>query len=71
MCDGLLPTTDAAKLAFVRPATIRKWVQRGHLTAESHDDLGRPLYRVSEVLRVERETRRRRPVGARHDYIAS
>lgn len=70
MCGGLVSTADAAKAAYVRPATIRQWRRRKLLPVEAYDDLGRPLHLLSEVLRVERETRQRRPRAARHDHVA-
>jgi uncharacterized protein YjcR len=48
----------------IRPNTIRKWAERGKLTAHGTDRDGRPLYNVGDVLDLavadaaRRETRR-------------
>lgn len=47
--DELLDTSEAAIIADVEAATIRKWVQRGHLVPSSYDDSGRPWFRKIEV----------------------
>lgn len=57
--DQLLYTADAATHAGVSVATIRKWVQRGHLTVDRRDQLGRPLFRWLDVAKAERATRDR------------
>ncbi|MGP2441677.1 MerR family transcriptional regulator [Streptomyces sp. JW3] len=55
----------AAQETGVAPATIRKWVQLGHLSPA--DRQGRThLYRLEDVFSAERTTRRR-PPGARAD----
>lgn len=61
--DELLDTTEAAIIADVEVATIRKWVQRGHLNP-SYDDNGKPWYRKIEV---ENATRRPTRVAPGHD----
>lgn len=57
--DLLLTTSDAAALCQVRPATIRKWVQRGLLTASGLTNHGHPLYTQVDVAHAERSTRDR------------
>lgn len=55
--ESLISTTDAANLAGVSVAAIRKWVQRGHLEVVARDKLGRPLFRWLDVAKAERLTR--------------
>lgn len=52
-----LNESEAAACAHVTVETIRKWVQRGHLTP-IQDRNGRRLYREGDVLRAESATRR-------------
>lgn len=63
MTDRLLTTSEAALLAGRKPATVRTWAARGHLTAKVTDLRGRPLYAVEDVWDVERDTRRRDRTG--------
>jgi hypothetical protein len=65
---ALLTTGLAATEAGVVPATIRKWVQLGHLTAVSRQ--GRTLlFRLEDVFAAERATRRahERKAPPKHD----
>lgn len=55
--ESRITTADASHLAGVSVATIRKWVQRGHLTVAERDNLGRPLFRWIDVARAEHATR--------------
>ena len=56
----LIPGTLAAHEAGVVPATIRKWVQLGHLRPAGRS--GRTLmFRLEDVFAAERAARRRRP----------
>ncbi|MFG3495444.1 hypothetical protein [Streptomyces sp. NPDC047928] len=48
----------AAREVDVAPATIRKWVQLGHLTAAGNQGRTR-LFRLEDVFAAERATRRR------------
>lgn len=50
--DELLSTVEAAQLAEVAPALIRKWDQRGKLVPAHRDDFDRPWYTKAEVLRA-------------------
>lgn len=50
--DELLSTVEAAQIADVKPALIRKWDQRGRLVPAQHDDFGRPWYAKIEVLKA-------------------
>lgn len=46
-------------VARIRPTTIREWVSRGHLTAAGiADDNKTKLYRLVDVARAERATRK-------------
>ncbi|WP_314224750.1 MerR family transcriptional regulator [Streptomyces zaehneri] len=55
----LIPGPLAAQEAGVAPATIRKWVQLGHL--EPAGKAGRAqLFRLEDVFAAERATRRAR-----------
>lgn len=56
---SLLSTIDAANLAGVSVATIRKWVQRGTLDVAARDGRGRPLFEWRAVAVAERATRDR------------
>ncbi|MER7485278.1 hypothetical protein ABTY20_04980 [Streptomyces sp. NPDC126497] len=59
----LVPGPVAAREVGVAPATIRKWVQLGHLTAAGK--AGRALlFRLEDVFAAERAVRRvTRPAG--------
>jgi hypothetical protein len=61
--DDLVSTTDAAKAVGVDAATIRSWAFRGSLAKSGLDERNRPLYRLIDVVRVARDTRRR-AIGA-------
>jgi DNA-binding transcriptional MerR regulator len=54
----LIPGALAAREAGVAPATIRKWVQLGHLRPAGSAGRAK-LYRLDEVFAAERATRRR------------
>ncbi|MFD6421721.1 MerR family transcriptional regulator [Streptomyces sp. NPDC060198] len=52
--------TLTAGAAHIRPATIRQWAARGHLTATGLADDGRTrTYRLADVARAELATRAR------------
>lgn len=56
--DSLITTNEAAALAGVAVATIRSWIQRGHLTPVGRDPLtDRPLVKFIDVAKAERATR--------------
>ena len=54
-----LPTVLAAEYAGVTPQVITNWRRRGHLTPASHDQSGRPLYRLIDIAKAEHATRKR------------
>lgn len=58
--SGLVDTALAARIAGVKPVTIRQWKNRGHLDVardidgrEFRDAHGRHLFEVSDVIEVE------------------
>jgi hypothetical protein len=53
----LVTSALAAQEAGVVPATIRKWVQLGHLRPSGHQGRSH-LYRLEDVFAAERATRR-------------
>lgn len=57
--DDLITTNDAATLCGVTVEAIRKWASRGQLAAAGIDERGRKLYRLIDVAKAERATRRR------------
>ena len=70
--DALLTAAEAASYAGVKPATISKWRERGHLPVatdsqgnEIRDERGRPRYRLMDVAKAEHGTRQRAQVMAR------
>lgn len=48
-----------AGAAHIKPATIRQWASRGHLTAHGLTENGHATYRLADVARAEHATRRR------------
>ncbi|MDJ0465198.1 hypothetical protein [Streptomyces sp. H27-C3] len=55
---ALVTGTLAAQEADVAPATIRKWVQLGHLAPAGHRGRAQ-LFRLADVFAAERAARRR------------
>ncbi|MFC7918815.1 MerR family transcriptional regulator [Streptomyces cinereoruber] len=55
---ALIPGALAAEEAGVAPATIRKWVQLGHLRAAGRAGRAQ-LFRLEDVFAAERAARRR------------
>ncbi|MFC8859315.1 MerR family transcriptional regulator [[Kitasatospora] papulosa] len=49
----------SAGAAVIRPASVRYWVKRGHLTAAGLTEAGHPMYRLVDVARAELATRSR------------
>lgn len=61
--DDLISVSEAAEVCNAARTTIRNWVARGYLTPAGLDNNNRPLYKLIDVLRVERDTRRRALAG--------
>ncbi|MBT2445901.1 hypothetical protein J7F03_02105 [Streptomyces sp. ISL-43] len=61
---ALIPGPLAAHEAGVAPATIRKWVQLGRLTAAGKAGRAQ-LFRLEDVFAAERDASRRTPSGMR------
>ena len=57
--DDLISTTEAAGECGVSVKTVSMWAARGYLKRSGLDERGRPLYKRVDVLRAERDTRRR------------
>ncbi len=55
--DGFLSTAEAARLAGVRPVTIRQWRARGWLAVQGLDERGYPLHTREAVRAAERRVR--------------
>ncbi|MGW1440299.1 hypothetical protein ACWD7M_34265 [Streptomyces griseus] len=48
-----LVDTTAAQLGMnVKPATMRKWLQRGKLTRHGHDYYGRAIVDLDEIAQI-------------------
>jgi len=57
--NTLINSTDAAAIAGVSVSTIRTWKDRGLIQAAGLDERNRPLYRLADIARAERQTRQR------------
>ncbi len=57
--ESLITATEAAGLCDVTTTTVRSWVSRGHLTPAGVDPKGRNLFKLIDVARVEKATRKR------------
>jgi len=57
--ETLVSTSEAAQIAGVSAATVRKWKQRGLIAPAGLDERNRPLYRMRDVALTERKTRQR------------
>jgi len=55
--NTLVTAADAAAVAGVAVATIRKWKERGLIEPTGLDEKGRPLYRLLDIAKAERATR--------------
>ena len=55
--DGLVTSVQAGQIVRVKPATIRKWVERGHLKPRGLDERGHPLYHPDDVAAAEKKVR--------------
>lgn len=61
--DGLVTTKEAADACGVSVAAISNWKTRGYIEPSGLDEKHRPMYKLIDVLRTARDTRRR-AVGA-------
>ncbi|GFH38897.1 hypothetical protein [Streptomyces pacificus] len=50
----LVDTAAAALGTGVKPATMRKWLQRGKLTKHGHDYYGRAIVDLDEIRAIQR-----------------
>jgi len=57
--DELWDVATAARHAMVKPATIRKWIERGHLKVARPDAADGRRLRPLDVARAEHATRER------------
>jgi hypothetical protein len=67
--NTLVTTTEAAEVAGVTVSAISNWRRRGLIQPSGLDDRGKPLYRLADIVRTERSTRRRnwRPAPSPED----
>lgn len=61
--DELVTTREAADACGVTVAAISNWKTRGYIAPSGLDHHNRPMYKLIDVLRAARDTRRR-AVGA-------
>lgn len=57
--DSLITASEASTLCGVALCTISAWTARGKLTPAGLDHRGRKLYRLLDVAKAERATRKR------------
>lgn len=62
--DNLVSTAEAADICGVASDVVRKWRHRGYIEPAGLDDFGRPLYKLIDVLRCARDTRKRAGFGS-------
>jgi hypothetical protein len=55
--DGFLTTAESARLAGVRPPTIRAWRAAGILAPQGLDERGYPLHTAAAVRNAEEQVR--------------
>jgi hypothetical protein len=55
--NELMTTTEASRATGITPGSIRTWASRGHLEPAGLDERGRPMYRLRDILRCERDRR--------------
>lgn len=57
--DQLVSAREAAAHIGLSVESVRSWEKRGHLAPSGLDNRGHKLYRLIDVLRVARDTRKR------------
>ena len=57
--NSLVNTTEAAAIAGVSVAAISNWKERGLIEPAGLDNRGKPLYRLIDIAKAERKTRKR------------
>ncbi len=57
--DELVTTTEAANAVGLGVSTISMWAKRGYISPSGLDEHARPMYRLIDILRCARDTRRR------------
>lgn len=57
--NSLVNTTEAAAIAGVSVAAISNWKDRGLIEPAGLDTRGKPLYRLIDIAKAERKTRKR------------
>ena len=57
--NTLVNTTTAASIAGVSVAAISRWKERGIIEPAGLDERDRPLYRLGDIAKAERQTRKR------------
>lgn len=57
--NSLVNTTEAAAIAGVSVAAVSKWKDRGLIAPAGLDSKGKPLYRLMDIAKAERKTRKR------------
>ncbi len=57
--NSLVNTTEAAAIAGVSVAAISNWKDRGLIQPAGLDNRGKPLYRLIDIAKAERKTRKR------------
>jgi len=55
--DGYLTTRESARLAGVKPPTIRRWRMLGYLVPQGLDEHGYPLHSRQAVRAAEQQAR--------------
>jgi transposase-like protein len=65
--DGYLTTSEAARLAGVKPGTIRQWRKRGWLAPQGLDEHGWPVHTPEAVRAAEQRVRANGIAASRTD----
>jgi DNA-binding transcriptional MerR regulator len=57
--NTLVTATEAAAIAGVTAQAVRNWKMRGLIEPAGLDERNRPLYRLADIVKAERKTRKR------------